>query len=157
MPYLNVSLTRKINNPVQMEKKEVAVNPSMLQIHPDFSKPQYKFPATFHVVADIQFDIYHLFAYGANKTQVYCGLASIPNYKKSIYMNGLFRNIRENRNLDYIEESDDEEDFENTRVDKYVDTEKEILIECTFHKRFKKWVPVQLVSQGQMVVHINKL
>ena len=30
-------------------------------------------------------------------------------------LNSLFRNIKENINLDYIEASDDEEDFEDTR------------------------------------------
>jgi len=157
MPYLNVSLTRKINNPVQMEKKEVAVNPSMLQIHLDFAKPQYKFPATFHVIADIQFDIYHLFAFGKNKSLVYYNVAYIPDYKTSIYMNSLFRNIRENKNLDYIEESDDEEDFENVAEDKYVDIKKVLLIECEFHQKFKKWVPKRVMPPNSIVVHIGKL
>ena len=35
-------------------------------------------------------------------------------------MNSLFRNIKENKNIDYIEESEDESDFENTSEDKYV-------------------------------------
>ena len=88
--------------------------------------------------------------------KIYCGVAGIPDYKNSIFMNGLFRNIRENKNLDYIEESDDEDDFENTQIDKYVDHEKELMVECTFHKRFKKWVPIKL-APGQMIVHIHKL
>ena len=72
-------------------------------------------------------------------------------------MNGLFRNIRENRNLDYIEESDDEEDFEDTRLDKYVDSEKTLVMECVFHKKFKKWVPVRVAPSGCLVVSIGKL
>ena len=35
-------------------------------------------------------------------------------------MNELFRNIKENSNLDLLEESDDEEEFENVNPDKYV-------------------------------------
>jgi hypothetical protein len=39
-------------------------------------------------------------------------------------MNQLFRNIKENKNLDYIEESDDEADFEDVREDRFVDLKK---------------------------------
>ena len=35
-------------------------------------------------------------------------------------MNSLFRTIKENENLDSLEESDDEEEFENSNVDKFV-------------------------------------
>jgi hypothetical protein len=158
VPYINMSAKPKI---AQTEKAEtLPVNElSFYGIAPTFnySKPQYKYPTVFMVKADVQFDIYHLFAYGASKSRVYCGLAAIPNYEKSTYMNGLFRNIRENRNLDYIEESDDDEDFEDTRLDKYVDSEKVLLMECTFHKRFKKWVPVRVVQEGCQVVHVGKL
>jgi hypothetical protein len=45
----------------------------------------------------------------------------IPNLKSSVYMNNHFRNIKENRNIDYIEESDDEDDFQNTDCNKYVE------------------------------------
>ena len=158
VPYINMSAKPKMAQPERVDV--VPVNEaSFYGIAPtcNYSKPQYKYPTVFMVKADVQFDIYHLFAYGANKSQVYCGLAAIPNYKKSMYMNELFRNIRENRNLDYIEESDDEEDFEDTRLDKYVDSEKTLLMECVFHKKFKKWVPVKVLFEGCQVVHIGKL
>jgi hypothetical protein len=72
-------------------------------------------------------------------------------------MNGLFRNIRENKNLDFIEESDDEDDFQNMNEDKYVDVNKTILIECIFDRKFKKWTPVQVVDKRSKVVHISQL
>ena len=72
-------------------------------------------------------------------------------------MNNIFRNIKENKNLDLIEESDDEDDFENTNVDKYVDLNKTVLMECIFHNRFKKWIPIKIVKQPCKVVHINQL
>ena len=76
-------------------------------------------------------------------------------------MNGLFRKIRENRNIDFIEESDDEDDFENTTEDKYVDLTKSYLIECVFNVKFKKWVPVQVIESNRhnsnKIVHISKL
>ena len=72
-------------------------------------------------------------------------------------MNGLFRNIRENKNLDFIEESDDEDDFQNMNDDKYVDMKKTLLIECIFDRKFKKWTPVQVVDKRSKVVHISQL
>jgi len=158
IPYINMSAKPKTALS-EMQSSIQIQEPTFYGIVPPmcFSKPQYKCNTTFVVRADIQFDIYHLFAYGVNKTQVYCGLACIPNYKKSVFMNELFRNIRENRNLDYIEESDNEEDFEDTRLDKYVDSEKTLLMECVFHKKFKKWIPEKVAPTGQQVVHIQKL
>jgi hypothetical protein len=159
-PYLNISLTRKINTNVQNDKNtETQIKTPGIHSKPviDFSKPQYKYPTTFHVIADIQFDIYHLFAFGKNKSLVYYNVACIPDYKTSIFMNGLFRNIRENKNLDYIEESDDEDDFENVAEDRYVDVNKTLLIECIFSPKFKKWIPKRVMPNGSMVVHINKL
>jgi len=164
-PYLNV--LHGLLEPISK------INPSTLKI-PDshvskyileYTKPQYKYPAVFRVMADIQYDIYHLYACGpspesqpaSKRSFVYYDMAYIPNYKKSVLMNGLFRNIRENQNLDYIEESDDEEDFEDTRVDKYVDLKKELFMECSFHTKFKRWVPIRVVEKGEKVVHIYKL
>ena len=158
VPYINMSAKPK--QPQNITAGAVSdIEPIFHERIPSFNyiKPQYKYNAVFMVKADIQFDIYHLYAYGANKSQVYCGLAGIPTYKTSMVMNGLFRNIRENRNIDYIEESDDEEDFENTQLDKYVSMEKMIPMECSFHKRFKKWVPLHVAPHSHLVVHINKL
>jgi hypothetical protein len=122
----------------------------------DFSKPQYKYPAVFLVSADLQYDVYHLFAYGRKSESVYYNIAYIPNYTSSVFMNKIFRKIKENENLDAIEESDDEEEFENTSEDKYVDLQKTVAMECTFSQKFKKWVPRKIV-QGQKIVHISQL
>jgi hypothetical protein len=113
--------------------------------------------AVFQVRADIQFDIYHLFAFGKNKEPVYYNVAYIQNYKTSVFMNGLFRKIRENKNLDFIEESDDEDDFQNTNIDKYVNLQKKLYMECVFHAKFKKWIPIKIVDKNERVVHISKL
>jgi hypothetical protein len=72
-------------------------------------------------------------------------------------MNGLFRNIRENKNLDYIEESDDEEDFQNMNIDKYVEIEKVLLMECVFNRKFKRWTPVRVVDSKSKIIHISNL
>ena len=65
-------------------------------------------------------------------------------------MNSLFRTIKENNNLDSLEESDDEEDFENTSIHKYVFIDKEIPIECEYHLKFKSWVPLT-VSKKEVI------
>ena len=110
----------------------------------------------FKVRPDIQNDIYHL--YCLNKKEVnekgveeFYEVAYIPDYKTSIFMNRLFRNIKENNNLDALEESDDEEDFENDREDRNVFLDREYLMLCNYHSKFKKWVPLRIVPNGSLV------
>jgi hypothetical protein len=146
-PYINIALPRKgaIQDAKQEPKKTTI---SIVQLPKfDYAKPQFRNKTVFQVVADVQFDIYHAYAEGANGVPIYCGPLGMPTYKSSVFMNSIFRKIRENRNLDYIEESDDEDDFENTDETKYVDLEKVANIECAFHSKFKKWVPLRLVTE----------
>jgi hypothetical protein len=163
VPFLNVPLTRKIITDrnkniefVKMQEKKQNL-PKMEKLIPDYNKPQYRQSTVFLISADIQYDIYHLFAYGKNKSNVYYDVAYIPNYKTSKFMNSLFRTIKENNNLDYIEESDDEADFEDMREDKYVDLQKQLFIECQFLPKFKRWVPKRVVDPSFKVVHIMNL
>ena len=72
-------------------------------------------------------------------------------------MNGLFRNIKENANLDYIEESDDEADFENIKEDRFVDLQKVVYIECVFNHKFKRWTPMRIMVDKSRVISIGKL
>jgi len=110
---------------------------------PQLIEPVGKQRAQFWVTADLQSDIYHL----VDPKSIYkVDFACIPNYKTSVFMNTLFRNIKENRNIDAIEDSDDEEDFCDTRYDKYVDLKKQLLMECIYHKKFKRWVPFRNIS-----------
>ena len=97
--------------------------------------------AVFKVTADIQNDVYHLFA-----TDGYINIAYIGSRDSSVFMNGLFRTIRENENIDYGEESEDEEMFQNTSLDKYVDLKKECKMHCVYHTKFRKWVPISVVD-----------
>ena len=163
-PYINIQLNNILTK-IGRDKHIPSVNPVAQQIVEipkiplvmAFNKPQYKEMTVFQVMADIQYDIYHLYAFGKNNTQVYYGIAGVPTIKTSVYMNKLFRNIRENQNLDYIEESDDEDDFENINHDKYVDLNKKIIMECVFHNKFKKWIPVHVCPPNTRIVHISKL
>ena len=157
-PYLNVNVGLKETIvPDQSVKILSNIGSFVSNYVPDHRKPQYKYPTIFRVMADLQYDIYHLYACGPNCAFVYYDVAYIPNYRKSVFMNGLFRNIRENRNLDYIEESDDEDEFENMHEDKYVDLTKELWMECSFHTKFKRWVPIRVMGKHEKVVHIHKL
>jgi hypothetical protein len=114
--------------------------------------------AVFRVTADIQNDVYHLFAYdGKTREYTYVNIAYIGSRTLSVYMNKLFRNIRENDNVDYGEESEDEDTFQNVNPDKYVDLKKEYKMNCVFHNKFKKWVPVSVVDLKSRCVNINDL
>ena len=66
-------------------------------------------------------------------------------------MNKIFRNIKENRNLDALEESDDDEEFENINEDKFVKLDKSITMECIFNKRWNTYVPLKIVERGIVV------
>jgi hypothetical protein len=154
-PYLNVFPTKK---GFASATSAVVIKDYLLPWrHAVFSKPQYRLATVFVVRADIQFDIYRLFAYGGNKSEIYYGVACILNYKTSVMMNRLFRRIPENERLDAAEESEDEADFENVDPDKYVDLVKELMMEFRFHLKWKKWVPVRVVDKRQKVVHISQL
>ena len=160
-PFVNIFKNTKlnvVNLPSQVKKTTNPLeNMLLIPYRMNLYKPQYKHPTIFQVMADITFDIYHLFIYGKNNQCVYYNLAYIPDYKTSVFMNSLFRKIRENDNLDYIEESDDEEDFQNIDEDKYVDINKILYMECNFHKKFKKWVPTRVVSRKNKIAHISLL
>ena len=62
-------------------------------------------------------------------------------------MNTLFRNIKENINLDALEESDDEDEFENISLDKYVDLDKKYVMKCLYLSKFKSWKPIEVVNK----------
>jgi hypothetical protein len=47
--------------------------------------------------------------------------------------------------LDSLEESDEEDEFENIQIDKFVDLNKIIKMRCIFNYKFKKWVPISVI------------
>ena len=99
--------------------------------------------------ADVEADVYNLYC---SDNQLY-NVAAIVSYKQSIMLNSIFRKIKENINLDYIEASDDEEDFENVDDDKYVDLDKWVLMKCVYNKHFKKWEPIEMVNDNETIVN----
>jgi hypothetical protein len=101
----------------------------------------------FAIRADIQNDIYQLYYLNGDILEFYEN-AFIPSYEKSVIMNNLFRTIKENVNLDHLEESDDEYEFQNENTDKFVDLNKTINMECSFHFKFKKWIPIKVSDEA---------
>lgn len=103
----------------------------------------------FLVKANNEPDSYTLYAKsnnGKKDTLTEVGLALIPSYVDSVRMNLLFRNIRENISIDYIEESEDEEDFENISPNKYLMEGAEHKMNCQFIKTMNRWVPESIAN-----------
>jgi hypothetical protein len=105
------------------------------------------------VKPDIQNDIYNLYC----QNNISCGIACIPDYRTSVIMNKLFRNIKENEDLDKLEESDDEDEFENPNLDKFVYLDKSFKMKCHYNKRFKKWVPIEVMENETNINNINEI
>lgn len=94
----------------------------------DFEKKVTNDNSVFTIKTSTQNEIYEL--YDGDK---FIDIAFIPNYETSIMMKKLFKYT--NTNLDAYEESDEEED----------DIVDKLKMECQFHEKFKKWVPVRAV------------
>jgi hypothetical protein len=110
----------------------------------------------FNVKPDIQNDIYNLYCHD-NSCEIFYDTSYIPDYNKSVFMNKLFRNIKENDNLDALEESDDEDEFEDDRADKFVYLDKSYKMYCVYNNKFKKWVPNKIAHENAKLVNRKDL
>ena len=110
----------------------------------------------FKITPDIQNDIYHLHTYENGKF-IFYDMAFIPDYKTSVFMNKLFRNIKENKNLDLLEESVDEDEFENNKIDKFVFLNKSFKIKCSYNSKFKKWIPIIIADKKDKVITFKEI
>jgi len=106
----------------------------------------------FRIKACVEQDIYNLYCKSYKGEYEFYGHAYISDYKTSIMMNKQFRYIKENANLDLLEESDNEEDFENINEDKFVNLKKIIYMKCTYIKKFRKWRPTESVQFGEKLL-----
>ncbi len=111
-------------------------------------KIEKKIYANLLVKPHLQNDIYEVFCQGNDKKLISRGLMYIPDYKTSIFMNKLFRTIKENDNLDALEESDDEEEFENISPDKFVDMDTSYVMSCLYSNKFKYWIPLDITKSS---------
>jgi hypothetical protein len=112
--------------------------------------------AVFKITADIDPDIYNLFIY-KDGIEEYYDIAFIPDFNTSVMMNKLFRKIKENYNLDALEESDDEAEFEDSRDDKYVYLERCFKMRCEYNLKFKKWIPISLADKNEKIINYKQL
>ena len=114
---------------------------------PEKIRIEKKFYANLLVKPHLQNDIYEVFSQDDDKL-ISCGLMYIPDYKTSVFMNKLFRTIKENYNLDALEESDDEDEFENTSPDKFVDMDTSYTMNCLYSNKFKYWMPLDITKSS---------
>jgi hypothetical protein len=145
--------TKSIENQNLIVNNKIIENDLSLKT---ISKPVFKNQAIFKVKPDIQNDIYYLYCLNDNLEEEFYSIALISDYKTSVFMNNLFRNIKENLNLDTLEESDEEEEFENDKEDKFVYLEKEYNILCVYNYKFKKWVPNKLIDSSNSKIILKK-
>lgn len=122
-------------------------------VYKNWRKEQYQKDTVFSVQADPADDIYRLYTFGPNRTLLFYDFCMVPDYETSKKMNSLFRRLRENQNLDWIEESDDEDETNNSTLLE----QQHRLITCRFHTKFRKWVPIDLAPPKSRVVHICQL
>ena len=93
----------------------------------------------------------------SEKKDLFYNIAMIPDYKTSVFMNNLFRTIKENKNLDLLEESDDDEEFENINEDKFVDLTKTLVMKCVYMSKFRKWKPVSIAPKDAKIITKKEL
>jgi len=116
------------------------------------SKEKFVPEAIFRVQASLENDIYNLFCFEYDNSKKPYSIAAVTSYKQSIMLNNLFRTIKENYNLDLLEESDDEEEFENVNDDKFVNLKKQIIMKCVYKKQFHKWEPIEIIKEKVKLV-----
>ena len=95
----------------------------------------------FIIKPELSADTYCLY-----ENDTFHSFACVQDYKTSVWLNNLFRIIKENKNLDLLEESDDEEEFEEEDNNKYLNgvTSKKVI--CEYNQKFKKWVPIKEIT-----------
>ena len=120
-------------------------------------KNETKRETIFNIRPDIENDIYHIYCLNNELKEEEHGIAHICDYKTSVMMNKLFRIIKENDNLDALEESDDDDEFENENADKFLNLNKSFKMLCQFNHKFKRWVPINLANEKQEIITIKDL
>jgi len=145
-----------LKNVMDIIKTDLKTNQSLSKNEIQKQKDKYKKEYVFIVRADIQDDIYNIFALDNESKEIECGIAHIPDFETSVLMNKLFRIIKENDNLDALEESDDEEEFENEQLDKFIKIDKSEKIVCQYNYKFKRWVPKKLEFSKSEIISVDE-
>jgi len=150
--HINNSISKQTNNPISKPRIEFTDRPKEKIVVTNIMKRE----VVFKIKPDIQNDIYYLYCLNNNKEE-YFDIVLIPDFTTSVMMNKLFRKIKENYNLDALEESDDEEEFENEKEDRFVYLDKTYNMVCLFNNKFKKWYPVRIAEPNSEITNINKI
>jgi hypothetical protein len=142
------------NNNNNTDPKKIEVNKKT-----DINKNNnnYKKEVIFKIKPDIQNDIYQLYCLNEDNKEIYYDTAFIPDFNTSVMMNKLFRKIKENDRLDALEESDDEEEFENENEDRFVYLDKTFIMVCLYNHKFKKWYPIKIADTNMVITNISNL
>ena len=111
--------------------------------------------AVFEVRPRTEEDIYELFC--SDSGAFPHSLACVQTYSMSVKLNRLFRNVKENDNLDLLEESDDEDEFEDPNEDKFVYLDRAIPMRCVFNRRFKRWEPTEVLEGDVRVCTLKQI
>jgi hypothetical protein len=149
----NVETTKALHNKSVVEVVKIPKLEVPVHSYQNYKKRK---EIVFNVKADVQNDIYHLYCKHDTSLENY-NVAFIPNYTTSVMMNKLFRNIKENINLDALEESDDEDEFQNEKEDRFVNLEKTYNMMCSYNYKFKKWTPLRLAETFEKIITKKEL
>ena len=122
-------------------------------------KPQYQERTVFKMVWDpTGNDLYKLYTFGPNKSFIFYDYVLVQDIRTSYELKQMFGQsrvtFRRNQNLDYMEESDDEEEIVEKEVEEKTRT---AWVRCQFDFHFKKWIPCERVKDFSRVVHISQL
>lgn len=145
-------------NPIPFKLPQTSHSQSQFHSHPPPIKRKYNEHTSFsnakqyifQVRPGVETDIYNLYVWNEEtKKEEMVDVAFIPSLKTSVWMNSLFRNIKENRNLDALEESDDEEEFQQDIIHKYVYLDRTFPLLCQWNSTFKKWEPICIIHEKE--------
>ena len=156
-PILKIPATRENREPQQQHRESQQQHREPQQQKANVNRQSPKAEIVFLVRPEIQDDIYDIYCLNPGLKEEQHGIAHIPNFNTSVMMNKLFRNIKENHNLDALEESDDEDEFENDKSDKFVYLDKSYKMVCVYNPKFKKWCPVRVANNDARVVTLTEL
>ena len=158
--FMEQKLLKPKNNNNNTDPKKIEVNKKI-----DVNKNNnnynnynnYKKEVIFKIKPDSQNDIYQLYCLNEENKEIYYDTAFIPDFNTSVMMNKLFRKIKENDRLDALEESDDEEEFENENEDQFVYLDKTYNMVCLYNYKFKKWYPIKISDTNMVITNISNL
>ena len=150
-------MEQKIMKPNYRDNFTPRIEINERSIENKYVKNDMKREVIFKIKPDIQNDIYYLYGLNNDNKEEYFDIAMVPDFTTSVMMNKLFRKIKENDNLDALEESDSEEEFENEKEDRFVYLNKTYNMVCLYNNKFKKWYPIRIADSKTEIININKI